>query len=191
MRAPTLRRAACTSHDDDDRVLVERCRRGDREAFTALVVRYQRPIYNAAFWVLHKAEDASDISQIVFLKVAERLDDYDPKYRFFSWIYRIAVNESLNLLRRKGHEEELDEEMDVPGADSADPLWQLSAAERSKRVLSTLKSMATNDRVVLSLRHFSECSYQEMAQILELDEKTVKSRLFEARQRLRGLLKDL
>jgi RNA polymerase sigma factor, sigma-70 family len=191
MSAPTLARAACTSNDDDDRVLVERCRHGDREAFTALVVRYQRPIYNAAFWVLHKAEDASDISQIVFLKVAERLDDYDPKYKFFSWIYRIAVNESLNLLRRKGHEEELDEEMDVPGADSADPLWQLSAAERSKRVLSTLKSMATNDRVVLSLRHFSECSYQEMAQILELDEKTVKSRLFEARQRLRGLLKDL
>jgi RNA polymerase sigma-70 factor, ECF subfamily len=191
MSAPTLSRAACTSDDDDDRVLVERCRHGDREAFTTLVVRYQRPIYNAAFWVLHKAEDASDISQIVFLKVAERLDDYDPKYKFFSWIYRIAVNESLNLLRRKGHEEELDEEMDLPGADSADPLWQLSAAERSKRVQSTLKSMATNDRVVLTLRHFSECSYQEMAQILELDEKTVKSRLFEARQRLRGLLKDL
>jgi RNA polymerase sigma-70 factor, ECF subfamily len=191
MSAPTSARAACTSHDDDDQVLVERCRHGDREAFTALVVRYQRPIYNAAFWVLHKAEDASDISQIVFLKVAERLDDYDPKYKFFSWIYRIAVNESLNLLRRKGHEEELDEEMDLPGADSADPLWQLSAAERSRRVQSTLKSMATNDRVVLTLRHFSECSYQEMAQILELDEKTVKSRLFEARQRLRGLLKDL
>jgi len=191
MSAPTSARAACTSDDDDDRVLVERCRHGDREAFTALVVRYQRPIYNAAFWVLHKAEDASDISQIVFLKVAERLDDYDPKYKFFSWIYRIAVNESLNLLRRKGHEEELDEEMDLPGADNADPLWQLSAAERSRRVQSTLKSMATNDRVVLTLRHFSECSYQEMAQILELDEKTVKSRLFEARQRLRGLLKDL
>jgi RNA polymerase sigma-70 factor, ECF subfamily len=191
MSAPTLSRAACTSDDDDDRVLVERCRHGDREAFTALVVRYQRPIYNAAFWVLHKAEDASDISQIVFLKVAERLDDYDPKYKFFSWIYRIAVNESLNLLRRKDHEEELDEEMDLPGADSTDPLWQLSAAERSRRVQSTLKSMATNDRVVLTLRHFSECSYQEMAQILELDEKTVKSRLFEARQRLRGLLKDL
>ena len=191
MSAPTSSRAACISDDDDDRVLVERCRHGDREAFTTLVVRYQRPIYNAAFWILHKAEDASDISQIVFLKVAERLDDYDPKYKFFSWIYRIAINESLNLLRRKDHEEELDEEMDVPGADSADPLWQLSAAERSRRVQSTLKSMATNDRVVLTLRHFSECSYQEMAQILELDEKTVKSRLFEARQRLRGLLKDL
>jgi RNA polymerase sigma-70 factor (ECF subfamily) len=191
MSAPTSSLAACTSDDDDDRVLVQRCRHGDRQAFTTLVVRYQRPIYNAAFWILHKAEDASDVSQIVFLKVAERLDDYDPKYKFFSWIYRIAVNESLNLLRRKDHEEELDEGMDLPGADSADPLWQLNAAERSKRVQSTLKSMAINDRLVLTLRHFSECSYQEMAQILELDEKTVKSRLFEARQRLRGLLKDL
>ena len=191
MLAPTIPALACTSAEDEDRVLLQRYLTGDREAFTALVIRYQKPIYNAAFWVLHKAEDASDIRQIVFLKVAERLDDYDPKYKFFSWIYRIAVNESLNLLRRKGHEEELDEEMDLPGADNADPLWQLSTAERSRRVQSTLKSMATNDRVVLTLRHFSECSYQEMAQILELDEKTVKSRLFEARQRLRGLLKDL
>ena len=66
------------------------------------MVRYQRPIYNAAYWVLRKPEDASDIAQTVFLKVAERMDEYDTAYRFFSWIYRIAVNESLNLLRRNG-----------------------------------------------------------------------------------------
>ncbi|HEV2040618.1 MAG TPA: sigma-70 family RNA polymerase sigma factor, partial [Casimicrobiaceae bacterium] len=79
--------------------MVERCRNGDWAAFTELVVRYQRPIYNAAFWMLRKAEDANDITQVVFLKVAERLDEYDPRFKFFSWIYRIAVNESLNLLR--------------------------------------------------------------------------------------------
>ena len=86
--------------DDADKLLVERYRNGDREAFTELVIRYQRPIYNAAFWVLRRAEDASDVTQIVFLRVAERLDDYDARYKFFSWIYRIAVNESLNMLRR-------------------------------------------------------------------------------------------
>ena len=102
--------------NDVDQALVERYRKGDREAFTELVVRYQRPIYNAAFWILRSAEDASDIAQVVFLKVAERPDEYDPHHKFFSWIYRIAVNESLNLLRRNGHEEELDDEIDIPGA---------------------------------------------------------------------------
>ena len=65
--------------------------------------------------MLRRAEDASDVTQIVFLKVAERLDEYDPKYKFFSWIYRIAVNESLNLLRRNGREEALDDEVELAG----------------------------------------------------------------------------
>src|SRR5580765_5681605 len=68
MRSPTFAAVACTSDEDDDRVLVERYLSGDRDAFTSLVVRYQRPIYNAAFWVLRKHEDAHDISQTVFLK---------------------------------------------------------------------------------------------------------------------------
>src|SRR5438270_12436756 len=96
-------------------------RTGDREAFAEIVIRYQRPIYNAAFWVLRSVEDAQDVAQIVFLKVAERLDEYDGQYKFFSWIYRIAVNESLNLLRRHGREEPLDDEVDLPDADSVVP----------------------------------------------------------------------
>jgi RNA polymerase sigma-70 factor (ECF subfamily) len=176
---------------DTDQALLERYRKGDRAAFTELVIRYQRPIYNAAFWVLRRAEDANDVTQIVFLKVAERLDEYDPKYKFFSWIYRIAVNESLNMLRRNGREDALDDEIDVPGADSANPEWQVGEAEVSRRIHVALMSMATNDRMVLTLRHFSEFSYQEIGQILDLDEKTVKSRLFEARHRLAELLKDL
>jgi RNA polymerase sigma-70 factor (ECF subfamily) len=177
--------------DDTDQALLERYRHGDRDAFTDLVVRYQRPIYNAAFWVLRRPEDASDITQIVFLRVAERLDEYDPRYKFFSWIYRIAVNESLNLLRRNGREEALDDEVDLPGAESSDPAWKVGEAESSRRIQGALMSMATNDRMVLTLRHFSELSYEEIGQILDLDEKTVKSRLFEARRRLAGLLKDL
>jgi RNA polymerase sigma-70 factor (ECF subfamily) len=171
--------------------LVERCRKGDQDAFAELVVRYQRPIYNAALWILRRPEDANDIAQIVFLKVAEQLDGYNPQFKFFSWIYRIAVNESLNMLRRNGREEALDDEIDLPDCESCNPEWQASEAQLSKRIQGALMSMATNDRMVLVLRHFSECSYQEIAEILDLDEKTVKSRLFEARQRLRNLLADL
>jgi RNA polymerase sigma-70 factor, ECF subfamily len=176
--------------NDVDQALVERYRKGDRDAFTELVIRYQRPIYNAAFWILRSADDANDIAQGVFLKVAEHLDDFDSQHRFFSWIYRIAVNESLNLLRRNGHEEWLDDEIDLPGAETANPESQASDAERSRNIQRALLGLSANDRTVLTLRHFSECSYQEIAEILQIDEKTVKSRLFEARHRLRDALKD-
>lgn len=177
--------------DEADEVLVERYRHGDRDAFAALVVRYQRPVFNAAWWVVKNADDAADIAQSVFLKVAERIDDFDPQYRFFSWLYRIAVNEALSALRRSGHEDPLDDEVDVAGPDGDDPERQASDAELAARVRDAVMRMSTNDRTVLMLRHFSDLSYLEIAQVLDLDEKTVKSRLFEARQRLRGLLGDL
>jgi RNA polymerase sigma-70 factor (ECF subfamily) len=175
---------------DADLALVERCLRGDREAFTDLVVRYQRPIYNAAYWILRRPEDASDVAQTVFLKVAERLDDYDPNHRFFSWIYRIAVNEALNVLRRNGHEEPLAEDADFEDG-RKNPEDRASDGERAVQVRRALMKLPANDRAVLVLRHFSELSYQEIADALDVDEKTVKSRLFEARQRMRALLPTL
>jgi RNA polymerase sigma-70 factor (ECF subfamily) len=176
---------------DTDHALLARYRNGDRDAFAALVVRYQRPVYNAAFWILRKTEDASDVTQDVFLKVAEQLDDYDPDYKFFSWIYRIAVNESLNLLRRNRREEALDDDVDLPASEREDPERKVGEAQLKRRIQEAMMRMGTNDRMVLSLRHFSECSYEEIGQILDIDEKTVKSRLFEARRRLRGMLTDL
>ena len=155
------------------------------------MIRYQRPIYNAAFWILRRAEDANDVTQDVFLKVAERLDEYDAQHKFFSWVYRIAVNEALNLLRRNGREEALGDDVDPPDAERHGPERMVADAELASRIRSALMRMSVNDRVVLSLRHFSECSYEEIGQILGVDEKTVKSRLFEARQRLRAVLSDL
>lgn len=175
--------------DDDDRALVERYRRGDRAAFAELVARYQGPVYNAAYWVVRRPEDASDVCQTAFLKAAERIDDYDPSFRFYSWLYRIALNEALNLVRAHGREEALDEavelESDAPGPDE-----RFDAARRAQRLRHALMQLSTNDRVVVTLRHFAELSYADIAAILEIEEKTVKSRLFEARQRLRTLLGD-
>lgn len=188
---PTFPAAACTWDADEDRLLVERYRKGEVEAFTELVVRYQRPVYQAAFWVLKRAEDAADIAQTVFLKAAEHIDDYDPRFKFFSWIYRIAINESLNAQRRRQHEEPLDDEADLQASDSAGPEALASGAQRAQRLRSALMKLSANDRAVITLRHFQDCSYDEMAQVLGVDEKTVKSRLFDARRRLRALLGDL
>ena len=177
--------------DEPDETLVERCREGDRSAFAVLVSRYHRPIYNAAYRVLGNAEDASDITQVVFMRVTERLDDFDSRYKFFSWIYRIALNESLNLARKHRREEPLEEEDELPGARDAEPDWNADRTELSERIQKALLGMNTDDRAVITLRHFSDCSYREMSGILGIAEKTVKSRLFAARRRLRELLADL
>ncbi len=176
---------------DDDVALMARVRRGDLQAFATLVERYQKPIFSAAFSILRQKEDASDVTQNVFMKVLEQRDAYDPKFRFFSWIYRIAVNEALNLRRRNNPVEPLDEDFDVPDSNSPTPPEQLEQAQRAQRLESAMQKVSIADRTVLTLRHFSDCSYQEMAQILMIDEKTVKSRLFDARRRLRHQLGDL
>jgi RNA polymerase sigma-70 factor (ECF subfamily) len=186
MRSPVL-----APGDGNDEELLERHRRGDPQAFVSLVARYQKPIYNAAFRVLGRAQDASDVAQEVFLRIFDRLDDYDPKYKFFSWIYRIAVNESIDMLRRTSREEPLEEDADFEAAGSADPQWQYEASQAAMRVQRALMGMKVDDRVVITLRHFAECGYAEMADILAIDEKTVKSRLFEARRRLAAQLADL
>ena len=185
-----LPRSRVIGVDDDDSRLVERCLEGDRDALAELVVRYQRPIYHLAYRMLGNVEDAREITQGVFLRVAEHLDEYDPGYKFFSWIYRITINTSLNLLRRNGHEE-LRGEAPEPVDERPDPEASVSAAEQSALVQKALLGLKTENRVVLTLRHFGDCSYREISQILDLDEKTVKSRLYEGRQQLRTLLKDL
>jgi len=176
--------------DATDHALIERYRQGDAAAFRELVVRYQRPVYNAAFGILRNADDARDVAQTVFLRVAERSDDYDPSHKFFSWIYRIAVNESLNLLRRSGREDSLDEDAELPET-GAGPERRLEDDQRAQHLYRALKKMSVADRTVITLRHFSELSYREIAEAIGVDEKTVKSRLFEARQRLRALLPEL
>lgn len=176
---------------DNDEVLVGRCRNRDHAAFAALVNRYQRPIFNAAYRVLGNSDDADEVAQIVFLRVLERLEDYDSKYKFFSWIYRIAINESIDLLRRNRREEPLDDGIELADEASAGPEQQYQDRQRSERMQRVLMGMSVDDRVVLTLRHFAEMSYREIAEVVGTEEKTVKSRIFEARQRMGELLADL
>jgi RNA polymerase sigma-70 factor (ECF subfamily) len=127
----------------------------------------------------------------VFLRVAERCEDYDPRYKFFSWIYRIAVNEALNVQRRTEREAPLDDDFDAPADAEDDPAERLDGDRRAQRLRRAMSRLSTMDRTVITLRHFAELSYAEIASALEIDEKTVKSRLFEARQRLKALLPEL
>ena len=171
----------------EDFALVERCRSGDRFALHALVSRYQRPVFNAAYRILGNTDDAADATQITFLKVFENLDSYDAQYKLFSWIYRIVVNESINQLHRARQMQPLDED-DEPGGD--DPEQHAADGMLSRQTQVCLMALPEEYRVVLVLRHFSECSYAQICDILQLPEKTVKSRIYIARQQLRKLLVD-
>lgn len=171
--------------DDGDGGLVMRCRSGDRRAFAALVVRYEKPVYNAALRMLRNPEDARDVTQTVFLKAYEHLGDYDPHYRFYSWIYRIALNESINALHRRMRlapisGEEADGE---PG-----PEETLDRQQLGRGIEGALMALKPEYRSVVVLKHLLDCSYEEMSEMLGLPEKTVKSRLFTARQLLREAL---
>ena len=169
----------------DDNSLMERCSQGDRQAFEVLLVRYEKPVYNAAFRMLHSPEDARDVTQAVFLKVFEHLDQFDPRRRFFSWIYRITLNESINWLKKTNRLEPIDDDV---ADDSGGPDIRAGNQQLGESMQAVLMTISTDYRQVIVLKHVLGCSYQEMAEVLEVPEKTVKSRLYSARQLLREKL---
>ena len=171
----------------DDKLLMERCLKGDRQAFEELLVRYQKPVYNAAYRMLNNADDARDVTQTVFLKVFENLDQYDPSHRFFSWVYRIALNESINWLKKASRQQQLDHDT----ADSGDgPEQMASDAQLGEGMQAALMMIKSEYRAVIILKHVLGCSYVEIGDVLDIPEKTVKSRLYTARQLLQERLSE-
>jgi RNA polymerase sigma-70 factor (ECF subfamily) len=165
---------------------VERCLAGDVSSFSALVERYQRVLYNLALRMLGNTEDARDATQTAFLKVWENLSRFDPRHRFFSWIYRITLNECLNQIERRRRVEPLDPSLNLPSREDA--AAGVRAREASEQVQQALLRLTPEHREVVILRHLMEMSYVEIAGTLTVPEKTMKSRLFEARRRLCELM---
>ena len=172
-------------NSENDRELIENCMNGDRQAIEALLFRYEKPVYNAAYRMLNSSEDARDVTQTVFLKVIENLDSYDPRYKFFSWIYRIALNESINCLKKQNRLDPLDQE---PVSDTIGPEEQTGSEQMSQGMQTALMTIKAEYRTVIVLKHFVDCSYEEIGQILNMPEKKVKSRLYTGRQLLKEAL---
>ena len=172
------------SQDIDDAALVTRSLGGDQAAFGVLVERYQRPLYTVAYRMLSNPDDARDATQTAFVKAYERLSTFDSNLRFFSWIYRIVINECLNLLRNRRPEEALTPALAASGS----PFETAVSHEQRAQVQAALLQLSPDYRAVVVLRHFGGLSYDEMASALGVPAKTVKSRLHTARQRLGELL---
>jgi RNA polymerase sigma-70 factor, ECF subfamily len=171
--------------EDPDAVLVRACLREDPDAFGALVEKYSRPLFNVAFRITRDREDAADATQTAFIKAYEKLRTFDSSHRFFSWIYRIAINEALDLAKGRVREKRLAE---LPQPSAADPEAALAEEEKSRMVQEALQELAPDARVVIVLRHLRGMSYADIGEILGLPDKTVKSRLFTARQKLLAVM---
>jgi RNA polymerase sigma-70 factor (ECF subfamily) len=168
-----------------DEELVRECLTGSDRAFEVLVDRYQKVIFNVAYRMTNDYDAAEDITQSVFVKGFEKMRSFNPKCKFFSWLYRIAVNETLNHINNRKRMEELSPHL---VAKQKTPEEEYSEVELSQRMGDALMQLDPKYRIVIVLKHLRDCSYKEMSHALQIPERKVKSRLFTARHLLRNVL---
>ncbi len=169
-----------------DLELVQRVVQGDSGAFEVILEKYEKPIFNVTYRIVRNTDDAQDITQTVFIKVYERLDRYNPAHKLFSWLCKIAVNESLNHISRGKRTVDFEDNMASGGKS---PEEQAAAGEKSYHLECALADLNLDYRIVIILKYFMELSYSDIGGILDIPEKTVKSRLYTGRQILKDTLR--
>jgi len=179
----------------DDRHLVEAALAGDKHAFGCLVERYQDRVFNTLVRVLGSRDDARDVVQDAFVQAFVKLDSFRGDAKFYTWLYRIAMNLALSQRRRRRPTESLDTAKDNVGEE---PMTQQPTAaeelirrERAEMLQQALLNLNDEHRQILVLREMESCSYEAISEILELPVGTVRSRLFRARMQLKEQLKIL
>ena len=171
-------------HVLSDNELVELCMEGDHRAYETLVRKYQQVLYVTACQITGDQIAAKDVVQNVFIKAWQKLATFDKRFRFFSWLYRIVVNESLNHKRNSHEINELPLEL----SQDSDPQQDMETQESNIQLQEAIEQLPLEQRMVLYLKYFDDLPYRDIAYILDIDEGMVKSRLYSARIRLRDLL---
>jgi RNA polymerase sigma-70 factor (ECF subfamily) len=185
--------------ETDERDLVRRFRQGDRQAFDQLVSRSKRRLYSAIYRIARSHQATDELLQETFLKLYTSINKYDDSFPFYPWLYRIAVNNAINYLKReqkRSRDSSLDEEMGEhfmqPQSQGSffDPQVAFVKKERDRKIMDALQQVSPTYRAALVLRVFQGLSYKEIADALECTVGTVMSRLNRARLQMRDLLKD-
>ncbi|MCL2700772.1 MAG: sigma-70 family RNA polymerase sigma factor [Phycisphaerae bacterium] len=200
--ASALSHAAGGAIQFEDEALVDRCRKGDMPAFGLLVAKYQDRLYNLLFRMLGNAADAEELAQETFLKALENIGQFQGASRFYTWLFRVAVNQAISHRRRGGRVKfqtlSAPEDGDGPGlgarlADSRDgsPAVLAMNAETRQAVLRALESLEEDYRVVVLLCDVEEMDYSQIAAVLDQPLGTIKSRLHRGRSMLRAKLANL
>jgi RNA polymerase sigma-70 factor (ECF subfamily) len=187
---------------EEDRALIAKAQAGDTVAFRSLVERHERRAFSIALALVRDENDARELVQDAFLRVFKSLGTFQGGSSFFTWLYRIITNLSIDLIRKpgRGHSEldeqselESDQEFDFPllgRPDGSDPVDVVRRHEIAARLQSAFEQLPPYHRGVIVMREVEGLSYEEMAQVMGVSKGTIMSRLFHARQKLQRALAD-
>ncbi len=183
----------------DDLEILERAREGDETAFAELIRRYQPKLRVYVSHIVGISEEARDIVQEAFIRVWANLDQFNPRYRFSTWLFRIAHNLAIDHLRRRRFqvsslERGDDDEGNAMQLDPVDPgrgpLGDLTNRQLAEALAREIRDLAPAYRELVILRHLVGLSYNEIAELKELPLGTVKNKLFRAHSVLREALQE-
>ena len=195
-------RSAIDAGEPDDVELVKRCQAGDSSAFDDLVTRYRGKVFTMIYGMVQNEQDAWDLAQDGFLKAWKSIHRFKGESSFYTWLYRIMTNVTIDSLRRKGirGEAEFDDRIaavDVePGSRTTPssvplPYRKLEHREIRQRIDEAIGKLSPEHRAVIVMKEIEDLQYNEIAEILSCSLGTVMSRLFYARKKLQSMLKDL
>ncbi|MDX1632124.1 MAG: sigma-70 family RNA polymerase sigma factor, partial [Thermoanaerobaculia bacterium] len=184
-----------TSPPDEE--IVETVLDGDREAYGILIRRYQNRLVSFLNRIVGNVETAHDLTQEVFIKVYDALDRYDPTYKFSTWIFRIAHNRAIDHLRKRrlpttsmqktNPRDDTTYQLPLESRDPS-PYRDIRNRERGEAIREAIEELPEDYRELISLRHYAELSYDEIATLKEMPLGTVKNKLFRGRQMLKDKL---
>ncbi|RMG40038.1 MAG: sigma-70 family RNA polymerase sigma factor [Candidatus Dadabacteria bacterium] len=187
--------------NEQDRLLVEKARSGDSEAYRKLVEKYQNRAYAIAFEVLRSREDAEDVVQESFVKAYLSLESFRGDSSFYTWFYRIVYNMAIDVkrrIKRRGgnkleYQDEIQGEHDPAAAERhvETPDQTLTRKYQSARIARAMQGLSEEHRTVIMLREIDGLSYEEIAKVVGISRGTVMSRLHYARKRMQKELSDL
>ncbi len=179
-----------------DAQLVEQVLSGDQAQYRLLVERHQQAVFNAAYRLLGQREEAADMTQEAFLRAYQALNTFQTDKPLAPWLCRIAINLSINRLKRQRHTLSLDDtqsgldnaSFDIPDS-AGEPQAHILQQERQQVLRQAILGLSPEQRAVIELRHFQGHTYEEIAESLGLSLANVKSHLFRGRKKLRHILK--
>ncbi len=172
---------------DDDRALIEECLAGDSAAFEDLVRRKTSKVYGHCLRMIGNVEDARDIAQLVFIRLWEKLEKYDPSYTFDTWLYRLVSNVTIDFVRSRQTRDNAVQSTSRLVKDSEDAEQPVVIAGKEvERIFEEVSSpLSPKQKEVFVLKEMEDLTSPEIAEILECSESTVRNHLFNARKVLR------
>jgi RNA polymerase sigma factor (sigma-70 family) len=184
----------------EEAMLVEKARKGDLGAYDELVRRYQERIYATVYHMTANHEDANDLAQEAFIKAFQALRTFKGGSSFYTWVYRIAVNKTINFLKQRKNRSLMSlNDLDLNAEHDPDlvalisektPRREISLSELQEKLNTAMQKLSEPHRLVVTLHDVQGLSHEEIAKIMECNIGTVRSRLFYARQQLQAHLSD-